>query len=174
MARFLSLGWAKFSTRPATGDTSCSTSPTAPILNEVTIGTVADAFDAMVHERPYRAERPVEEGIAEIRPVSRQPVQSRRCGCACAPAPAWRAPGSGERPSDGSFSTATLTPHDGGTVGGSLCAVPTLRERSDDLLVEAFVDITLPRSLGHHDDLSHANVGVPFNDFANVRWGTDW
>lgn len=66
MARFLSPGWAKFLTRPATEDTSCSTSPTAPIPNEVTIGTVADAFDAMVHERPYRAERPVEEGIAEI------------------------------------------------------------------------------------------------------------
>ncbi len=36
------------------------------IPEEVTIVTVADAFDAMVHERPYRAARPVEEAIAEI------------------------------------------------------------------------------------------------------------
>jgi putative two-component system response regulator len=36
------------------------------IPEEVTIVTVADAFDAMVHERPYRAPRPVEEAIAEI------------------------------------------------------------------------------------------------------------
>lgn len=135
---------------------------------------MADAFDAMVHERPYRAERPVEEGIVEIVRCRGNQFNPAVVDALVPLHPAWRAPGSGERPSDGSFSTATLTPHDGGMVGGSPCAVPTLRERSDDLLVEAFVDITLPRSLGHHDDLSHANVGVPFNDFANVRWGTDW
>jgi diguanylate cyclase (GGDEF)-like protein/PAS domain S-box-containing protein len=36
------------------------------IPEEVTIVTVADAFDAMVSERPYRAARPVEEALAEI------------------------------------------------------------------------------------------------------------
>jgi HD-GYP domain-containing protein (c-di-GMP phosphodiesterase class II) len=36
------------------------------IPEEVTIVTVADAFDAIVHERPYRAARPVEEAMAEI------------------------------------------------------------------------------------------------------------
>ena len=36
------------------------------IPEEVTIVTVADAFDAIVQERPYRAARPVEEALAEI------------------------------------------------------------------------------------------------------------
>jgi putative two-component system response regulator len=36
------------------------------IPEEVTIVTVADAFDAMVHERPYRAARSVDEAMAEI------------------------------------------------------------------------------------------------------------
>lgn len=36
------------------------------IPEEVTIVTVADAFDAMVHERPYRAARLVEEAMTEI------------------------------------------------------------------------------------------------------------
>jgi len=36
------------------------------IPEEVTIVTVADAFDAMVHERPYRAARSVEEAMIEI------------------------------------------------------------------------------------------------------------
>jgi diguanylate cyclase (GGDEF)-like protein/PAS domain S-box-containing protein len=36
------------------------------IPEEVTIVTVADAFDAIVHERPYRAARPFGEAMAEI------------------------------------------------------------------------------------------------------------
>lgn len=36
------------------------------IPEEVAIVTVADAFDAMVHERPYRAARPVEDAMTEI------------------------------------------------------------------------------------------------------------
>ena len=31
-----------------------------------TIVTVADAFDAMTHDRPYRAAQPVDEAIKEI------------------------------------------------------------------------------------------------------------
>jgi putative two-component system response regulator len=36
------------------------------IPEEVTIVTVADAFDAMVHDRPYRSGRPVHEAVDEV------------------------------------------------------------------------------------------------------------